>query len=236
MKKIIAWALALTLLCLSVPALAEDLTGDWYLLGMKTEEISINAADQGVSTVMTLNADGTAQVVSAYGEGEPDVLDGAWTVTDVGVAVTMEESTQEFVLEDGTLVLEEEGMVSVFGREAPAPTAMPAFIAAETEDQFFGEWVLTKSFYMGMTMSASAMGDSRVIIEAGKLTESTAAEDGDEPISIEHATAFADGKLTVNGEEGEALLTVELMEDGGLAVAVGEGELLILMFFERPAA
>ena len=94
MKKWTAALLALCMLLAAVPALGEgeDVSGDWYA----------NIVDVTAGT-LTLNADGTASLEVLDPTGAPMNADGEWTFADGVVTMTVEGSSAEFTLTDGSL-------------------------------------------------------------------------------------------------------------------------------------
>ncbi len=94
MKKWTAVLLALCLLLAAIPALGEgeDVSGDWYA----------NIGDV-IAGTLTLNANGTAALEVLDPTGAPMNVDGEWTFADGVVTMTVEGSSTEFALKEGSL-------------------------------------------------------------------------------------------------------------------------------------
>ena len=86
MKKLTAMLLALCMLLAAVPALGEDLSGNWY---MTLADVSLG--------YFLLNEDGTAQL-SIAGQDE---ITGTWTADETSVTIVAEGSPATFTY-DGT--------------------------------------------------------------------------------------------------------------------------------------
>lgn len=141
--------------------------GDWYLTMMEYDGIQVNPASMGMLMTLTLNEDGSA-VMFAEGE-EPNEM--AWTLDADGLKIGAEGEWMPLqTLEDGTLSLEEDGVVMAFGREAPeAPendwASSP--IVEATANQLLGVWTMDTLVADGMTLSAADM-DMEATLTIGK--------------------------------------------------------------------
>lgn len=227
MKKLLSVLLVLIML-FAACAWAEgaDLTGEWYLVEATMGGISINPAMLGMDMFLVLNADGTASMGQTLGE-ESETAEGTWARTETGIEITAGETTTPFVLDGDQLKMEiDEENAMVFGREKPVAAALPAPVAAESEDAFLGTWTASQASMLGMTVPAEAAGMAMTLtVEPGKAFMDT---DGE---IEEMATAFTDGALimteTVMGE-----IKAQLTEDGGLCMEVllSEGSLMSIYF------
>ena len=219
MKKLFS-VLVVLIMVLCASALAEDLSGAWYLNEGIMGELSINPAAMGMDITIELNADGTAMMTSSYGAEESDQQNGTWAATEGGVTITTESNTIELKLQDGKLRLEMDAEnIMVFGREKVEPVALPAALAAESEDAFLGSWKATNVSMMGMVVPAETadMGMS-MVIEPGKATIDSGAG---EPEVME--TAFADGAMALT-KDGEPTGRLVLNDDGSISIEVDMGE------------
>lgn len=163
MKKFLSLLAALVMLlgCTAVAETVVDYTGTWVVTGLEAEGVQMGASMLsafGMDITMTLNADGTAQLVAA---GE--VEDGAWVVNETGVAVTdASGTTMNAVYRDEMLVIEQEGMAMLLTREgaAPAVAEEPAATVLANVDPaaFEGQWLLTSASMMGMDFPAESLG------------------------------------------------------------------------------
>ncbi|MBQ9263750.1 MAG: lipocalin family protein [Clostridia bacterium] len=213
MKKLISLILALCMACLMLPALAEEVTGDWYLTEILMGEESINPAAFGMNMVLTLHDDGTMTMAG----GENGEEKGTWTMENGVVTLVQEdvEDTMVLSLEDGKLTASEDGLGMTFGREAPEAMVVPQPIAAQNEDAFLGTWSLSSISLGGMMVPAATFGMAeQFVIEPGKATETNATQET--PVVTEYTTSFADGKLILSAGDDE--LPVELNDTGCLSI------------------
>ena len=219
MKKLLSVLVVLTMvLCAS--ALAEDLSGTWYLTEGIMGELSINAASMGMDITIELNADGSAVITSNYEGAESEVQTGTWALSENGVTITSEGEPIELSLEDGKLCLRmDEESAMVFGRERVEAVALPAALAAESEEVFLGSWKATDVSMMGIVVPAEAAGmGMSMVVEPGKVTVDTG--DG-EPEVMD--TAFADGAMTLT-KDGELNGRLVLNDDGSISIEMDLGE------------
>ncbi len=153
MKKLVSLLLAL-LLCMNL-ALAEavDYTGTWYFVEASYQGQTLLAAELGMDTSMTLNADGTA-----YSEAQMQQLPAVWVAADSGVMIypVVEGAALEvgipYTLEGDRLVTEEEGFRMVYSRDREAGGF---YVVGEpqtdaTMADYNGTWVATVAQVMGM--------------------------------------------------------------------------------------
>ncbi len=241
MKKLISLALILCMACMLIPAMAEEsAAGTWYITRMNTNGAEVNPADMGMAWTMVLNEDGTfTSVMEMMGQSQETA--GTWVLEDGKVNITVDGNTQSFIFADGTITMDmgEEGN-AVFTREAPQPTAKAAVVAAESEDAFLGEWEIAGMDMMGMHLSKdmfSTMGlenfSISLTVTPGKATMASSDPTTGTVQSMEYNTTFADGKLTIQLDMGEAaaaaesagldlssitdgITSIELLEDGNL--------------------
>ena len=255
MKKLISLILTVCMACMLIPAMAESASaaGVWYLQEMTNNGVTMAAGDTGIVWTLTLGEDGTA-VSAMTMMGETQEQSGTWTQDGDKVTVTIEDSPVDGTLADGKLTLAMGDQAAVFGPDAPEASTKPAAVAADSEDVFLGDWELTAVEMMGVdwemnavemmgvymskellaSSSASLEGfDVKLHIEPGKVAviSKTSAEAQEE--STEMTSTFADGKLNVEIDLGEAATTaesagldvsgiiennstIELLEDGGL--------------------
>lgn len=228
MKKLLVLALSLALL-LSAAAFAEsiDYTGVWYLISLEAEGMTYSPADFGMEMSIEINDDGTASGTSVMG-GDPQTVEGDWVLADAGITVTLDGEPANFVMEDGVLSAEQDGMKMVFGREKPEVEAyVPA--AAKTDaavEDYAGSWTALKVCYEGNYLDTSVLGFGlSVTIDGTTLTVSGF------PFEEEtFETEFADGMLSFAVESPEdaiiASVSAQLLEDGTLSFTITSTEAL----------
>ena len=76
MKKLISLILVLCMACALAPAMAEGVTGTWYLIEMNADGVSVSPADMGMTWTLVFNEDGTVKLVNdddpcPCGSGKP---------------------------------------------------------------------------------------------------------------------------------------------------------------------
>ncbi len=245
MKKTIC--LLFCILIFALPALAEtDFTGEWYLNEIRYGELSVSPSLLGYDDfTLTLNADGTATLVSINSDSETAADVGAWVVNDAGILFVRGDSNLQFTVDaSGNLLsdISEDGdtvtTAMVFGREK-ANTEMYAPAAQkEVSDvsEFNGTWTVHSIDLFGAMVSASAYNFSETLsIQDGHmiLTSDMFTED----VEIEADGVFLDGALTFRFtiDEEEYQMQLTLLEDGNLCDYEGSDEDLgaLYYYFER---
>ena len=230
MKKPVSLILAVMIACMMLPVLAEatDVVGDWYLTEVQMGEDAMPPSALGMEMTITLNKDGTALIVTSYGEEAEEEAD-TWALADGVITFTAEEGeAQQFLMEDGLLKYDIGGTYMIFSQEAPEAAALPQVIAAESEDAFLGEWTLTTIGAGGALLPAAVLGaDGTLAVEAGKLTLVSGEE------TIEGETALTeDGKLAI----GDGSMALELNDNGWISITQQfDEETIMVMYFEKAA-
>ncbi len=210
MRKLLSVVLALALLlaCAALPAAAEGASyaGEWYLVEMGMNGMSMAPGDVGMSMTLTLNEDGTGRFLTVQG-GEEKTDEVTWEAVEGGINVTQSGDTRLFEDVDGRLKAAIGESTLILGREAPAAMVIPSKVTAESLDVFQGKWQLTKMLMGG------ALLPSNVLANMGMTFESNLAVEGEK--------AFLDMTvmgISVTGEapvEGTAALT-----EGALVVTI----------------
>lgn len=255
MKKLISLILIVCMACMLIPAMAEGVTGTWYLVEMVANGATINPAEMGMTWTMVLNEDGTADNRMEM-MGEVQEKSGTWALDGDTVTVTIDDSPAAFQLTDGKLVIDMDGQTAVFGQEAPEVSAKPAVVAAESEEAFFGDWEISAVDMMGMYMNkdlfAAAGMDGfsvKLSVEAGKVTMAakTSAEAKEEVQTFE--SRFEDGKLVIEIDLSAAqaagldvssitdgVSTIELLDNGGILYGMNFMGMTIGVYMEQAGA
>jgi hypothetical protein len=241
MKKLFSMILILCMICAMVPAMAEDLTGDWYLNEISAGGASFNPADLGMTFVFHFNEDGTFKQETEMME-QKDESAGTWVLegTELTLNVTGDEKTIKGTFADGKIILdegEESGQVLTLSREAAVASAKLSTVAAQSEQEFFGDWELSGMDMMGVHVNKDqfeSMGitgyEAKITIADGKVKSDIAmGEEQGEQVSEAEYT-FENGKLTLTfeltdeqaammkalGMETSSAATIELVEDGSI--------------------
>ena len=252
MKKLISIVLILCMACMMIPAVAEEssLLGTWYLKEAVSGEMTLDVSMLGMNMSIELKEDGTAVVVTAYGE-ESASKEGTWAQDGDAVTVTVDGQPGQLAYADGTLVMEQEGGKMIFTQEVPeAATPTTTLIDAESEEAFFGTWELSSMEIMGQVVPVSLLSGfgiemtASMTIEAGKAI--LAFSFNGEAKEAEIPTVFAEGKLALSAEETESeFAPLSLTESGDLAFVLPIGEQVFSLYLspvqpeegaEEPAA
>ena len=198
-------------------AIPDEYLGVWYGVSMEIEGESYPLADMGMDLTLTIGADGTAEM-SMNGEGESiqcSIQDGVLTADGVG-----------FALQDGMLVVSEDGMTMTLSREKPEVSAAPIPVIDEsaTIDDLKGVWTLAHVTMDGVTLAAGAAemaGDTLVVY--GDTCDLTL-----QGMTLDGLTCRMDGfALLISILDGEAAGT--LREDGTLCLEMSD----VTLWYER---
>ena len=90
MKKLVSLLLIACMACMLIPAVAEGVTGTWYMVELETNGTKVNPAAMGVNWTMVLNGDGTAEN-KLDSMGDVQEASGTWTADGDTVTVTIDK-------------------------------------------------------------------------------------------------------------------------------------------------
>ena len=198
-------------------AIPDEYLGIWYGVSMEMEGVSYPLADMGMDLTLTIGADGTAEM-NMNGEGESiqcSMQDGVLMADGVGIA-----------LQEGMLVVSEDGMTMTLSREKPEASAAPIPVIDEsaTIDDLKGVWTLARVAMDGVTLPAEAAemaGDALVVY--GDNCDLTL-----QGMTMDGLTCRMDGcALLISILYGEAAGT--LREDGTLCLEMSD----VTLWYER---
>ena len=198
-------------------AIPDEYLGAWYGVSMEIEGVSYPLADMGMDLTITIGADGTAEM-HMNGEGERiqcSMQDGVLTADGVS-----------FALQDGMLVVSEDGMTMTLSREKPEASAasIPVIDESATIDDLKGVWALAHVTMDGITLPAEAAemaGDTLVVY--GDSCDLTL-----QGMTVDGLTCSMDGyALLISILDGEAAAT--LREDGTLCLEMSD----VTLWYER---
>ena len=179
--------------------------------------MSYPLADMGMELTLTIGADGAAEM-NMNGEGESmqcSMQDGVLMADGVGIA-----------LQEGMLVVSEDGMTMTLSREKPEASAAPIPVIDEsaTIDDLKGVWTLARVAMDGVTLPAEAAemaGDTLVVY--GDNCDLTL-----QGMTMDGLTCRMDGyALLISILDGEAAAT--LREDGTLCLEMSD----VTLWYER---
>ncbi len=207
---------------------AASLVGIWQADTLEMDGESYPVGLMGLDMRLTLNADGTAE----FFDGE-ETETGDWTFGDGLVIVT--EMLLTFA-ENGTLVMEDEGMKLIFVKAdgetpaAPAQPEAPAVPVATDVASLVGVWQADTLEMDGESYPVGLMGlDMRLTLNADGTAESY---DGESTES--GAWAYENGQVIVDG------VAIEVTGDGRLLMADEDSKLYFVKadaaLTEAPAA
>ena len=226
MKKLFSLVLALCLVCMLIPAVAEDsMAGEWY------------TNFSGVSMVLVLGEDGSAQLSMP---GTENNAAGTWTLDGEKFTLTLDDSPAEGTYVDGTITLSEGEMSMVFTREKPEEIQIAEVNPAAAAEDFEGTWEIVYVGYDGTVVDASAAGEQLpgLVVENGAMKFT-----GDSSLAKVFGTnalpmTFADGALSMSVALGETSygLKLEMLEDGMLSLTASMGDMSVNMYFVKAAA
>ena len=181
--------------------------GSWYCTEMELEGTPLDPVALGLDFLMTLNADGTAELTMS---GEQEL--GTWNVQD-GVAFV--EGTAITLGEDGTLCMDDGESKMIFtSAESYTPSA-PEPAGAELEtvhasfEDFVGTWTATVMETEGMRLNVADLG-LEMTLTLGEDGTATLFSFGEEDTA---AWTYADGAADVDGT------AVVMTADGSLCMA-----------------
>ena len=198
-------------------AIPDEYLGVWYGVSMEMERVSYPLADMGMELTLTIGADGAAEM-NMNGEGESiqcSMQDGVLTADGVGIA-----------LQDGMLVVSEDGMTMTLSREKPEASAAPISVIDEsaTLEEIKGVWTVVRVTMDGLTLPAEAAemaGDTLVVY--GDNCDLTL-----QGMTMDGLTCRMDGyALLISILDGEAAGT--LREDGTLCLEMSD----VTLWYER---
>ena len=218
MKKLISLFLALTLCCMLIPAVSEDVSvdGTWYIAGAKSEGAEFQVVDPEAIT-LTINKDGTFLLnTSSSGMSQ----EGTWTVADSVLSLTAEDQTTEVQI-NGNMLEIETGNTMVQLSQTPAePYQLPVPVVSETADAFNGTWIPCAQISSGLysAMSGETIAQyGKISIDSGKVSVLSDSGNGEYVTAATYEMTFADGILS--GEDSSTIpteLSLLLLEDGSL--------------------
>lgn len=191
-------------------AAQEEVTGEWYLIEMGEEGMSINPADFGMEILLILNEDSTCSMEVPGEESEQ----GTYDVSEEGITIHVEEQEDVTLamLEDGTLFTEQDGTSMTFSREKPETVDWDAVLGSTlTEDaaieDFAGTWQAMAVDVWGTKMPAEA---AEVTASLTIRKDGTATLEFTDMINEEMVTSELSGDV-----EGYELILKNENEDGG---------------------
>lgn len=193
--------------------------GSWYCTEMELEGTPLDPVALGLDFLMTLNADGTAELTMS---GEQEL--GTWNVQD-GVAFV--EGTAITLGEDGTLCMDDGESKMIFtSAESYTPSA-PEPAGAELEtvyasfEDFVGTWTATVMETEGMRLNVADLGFEMTLTlgEDGTATLFSFGEEDTSTWTYVDGACDLDGTLMVMTAEGELC-----MDDEGDRVYFVRGE------------
>lgn len=193
--------------------------GSWYCTQMELEGTPLDPVALGLDFLMTLNADGTAELTMS---GEQEL--GTWYVQD-GVAFV--EGTALTLGEDGRLCMDDgESKMFFTSAEGYTPSA-PEPAGAELEtvyasfEDFVGTWTATVMETEGMRLNVAELGlEMTLTLQAdGTAVLSTFGEEDTAAWTYADGACDVDGTLMVMTADGELC-----MDDEGERVFFVRGE------------
>jgi len=209
---------------------AAGIVGSWYLNVLETEGVALDPATIGLDMVMVFNEDHTAL---PFVDGQPADQFGRWVIVDGKVHASADEN--EIANEDGmvftpvggNLVVEENGMKMIFGREKAGaePTGVPPVDTDAALADFNGTWSAYLMELEGTWVPLDSLDHSpTLVIEDGKVTLTLYEE------SLYLEGDVSEGVLTATAVDDGSILSFSLQVDGIISFAMGPTTTL---YFEK---
>lgn len=243
MKKLISLFLIMCLACMLIPAVAEEaLTGEWYMKSMKMGEQEYDAAALGVNIVMTLSEDGTAAMTMP---DSPDPVTGTWTLD--GDQITLNVADEAPITGKVTaeaIALEQEGQIMLFTKEAPVAIVVADAKAAESVEDFYGEYSVAYVDMEGRLMDMSSLGYTTGLVIGDGIFEIKPTNDEDmmaltlgmlalTPAGLEDGVLKVTSATAPESVDGQ----IELLEDGMIKITTNNiTSQSSMLFYFAPAA
>lgn len=235
MKKLISVMLVLALCAVSCAfAQAMDVTGTWYLNVIESEGVQLDPAMLGSELILTLNADGSAELES-FGESGFAV----WHMENGNVIIAYEDGEAMTACPDsGNLVIDDQeiGMTMILGREKQAlQSYVPAQLVADpTMQQFEGSWNAVLIDLMGMQMPLDAL-DMKLVVEIAGSSAVVTHIEGEENTSYTAPIKLEGNVLTVKAVDDQMPMALHLQQDGKMVYTEETEGLAMIMYFEKTA-
>ena len=241
MKKLLAILMCMMMLCVGayaedVAAATPDVTGEWKLDSIEAMGMVLSPSMMGMEMIMTLNADGIAQLKT---NGE--VEEGIWSQDGVNLII----DGQAFTYADGKITGTEESMGATmyFVRpDAEVAPALPEVIADAALADFNGAWTLTAFGTMGMELPVAMMGvgmDMEILDGAIILTFAEMDAEGNmESLTMPEALMgeFANGTLTLAVPGMEMEIALQLRTDGRMFFGQEQDGVVVEFLFDKVVA
>ena len=157
MKKLFSLVLALCMVCMMIPAIAEEsVTGEWY------------TSMSGMTMVLNLAEDGTAEMSIP---GYESTGAGTWVLDGEKITITIEDSPAEGTFADGKITLTEGEMSMEFTREKVEGIQLADVNPAAAAEDFEGTWDIVYVGYNGIVVDASASAEQLpgLVVENGAM-------------------------------------------------------------------
>ncbi len=209
----------------------------WVLTSLEMYGMVADPSVYGMELTMELKLDGTCVLSS----GEESEI-GTWEVTATGIATT--DSTgyvDNYTLQDGQLVVEQDDVVVVFTRESEVvETVAATILAGLTEEDFYGEWNFVYAETQGFRMDADLVGLTiNFTLEEGKgyamLTDGESVEEYTGVLELEETEDVGSVMYLMftdeNGEQDGNGMVLFRFDDGTLAWYVVDENNTELFYF-----
>lgn len=217
MKKLLSLLLGLALMlgCAAMAEMTVDYTGEWVMTGAEMGGAAVDLSLLNISASMTINEDGTC-VLTMMGEAE----NGTWAAGEDGLTVTdASGEAGTYVLADGKLSVNREGVTMIFSRPAVEETvaaAVPADASA-----YIGAWELTSGMANGVTVDVSTLN----LTMHAYINEDGTCELITQGVSETGTWALAEGGIALTDELGDSFIFT--LKDGALTTEMS-GVTLVL--------
>ncbi len=235
MKKIVSLILALCLVALMVPVLAEsgDLVGDWF------------GTMYGMAIQLTFNEDGTYLLKLIAAEQE---MPGKYELKDGIVYMDGDEDAANGFVFDGSSLVNEVQGVTLTRDAAAAETIVLAEVNPEAPlEAFAGDWACKYLSNMGMVMDIEQIPLEQIgatglptlkiegtTVEIGGLDSLGSASSM--PFKYENGALVLDLGDALAGSGLEDMMKFQVLQDGMVAMTVSMGDTTMVFCFAPAAA
>ena len=230
-KRFLGFLVAMLLFSVGFGAHAQEsnFLGSWYLISVKTENMTLSAADIGLSVVLAFSEDGTVEMVMG-----DETNSSTWRIQDDSAIIDDHESGVSIVCTldgDWLVATGDDNDIMTFGRE-PAEPAEAIETAPVRQDasiaDFAGAWQMTYMTMENLRLPADTIG-----MEFFLIVQDSAATVAAFGLKHEDVACIMDGfSLIVDIPENP--IQFVLHEDGALSCDMGDNNLLWLERTQEP--
>ena len=216
----------------SFAAANEDIIGKWLCTSAVYNGVTVDISNYA-NLSMEINADGTTRLSSIDGE-----VKGKWTRNGSLFTLYSNGVERNGTIENGKITFSVANNSIIFSREAVASSLeFPSPIMANSEDEFFGTWNLSRAATQGLVLTSlelAAMGitdDARLTISRGEARVDRITEGKYE--YEEFSTSFTNGKLQLKSINDNGAVVLLLTSSGELLITSASNGITLQIYFTK---